>query len=99
MSTIAIDRNTLNELFDNQKKMDDLFDTVFDDDNFFIHSSSSIFESESHNDIFEDEGKLFSVEENDDESVLATTKHNSFYFLFPVMLEIAAIYYVFKTFV
>jgi hypothetical protein len=41
MYAATIDRHALNGLFDNQKKLDDLFDSIFDDDNYFISSTSS----------------------------------------------------------
>ncbi len=39
MTTAAIDLDVLNELFDNQKKLDDIFGSLFDDDSFLSVSS------------------------------------------------------------
>jgi len=39
MTAAAIDLDTLNELFDNQKKLDDIFGSLFDDDSCLTASS------------------------------------------------------------
>ncbi|MFK5948868.1 MAG: M43 family zinc metalloprotease, partial [Methylococcales bacterium] len=41
MTTAAIDIDTLNNLFDNQKKLDDIFNSMFDNDDTLIDSSVS----------------------------------------------------------
>ncbi len=40
MTTAAIDLDLLNELFDNQKKLDDVFNSMFDDEAFLNASAS-----------------------------------------------------------
>jgi len=41
MATAAIDLDALNELFENQNKLDDIFNSIFDDDLFLSSSNSS----------------------------------------------------------
>ena len=41
MTTAAIDLNALNDLFENQNKLDDVFNSIFDDDSFVSSSLSS----------------------------------------------------------
>lgn len=92
MNTVALDRNTLNGLFDNQKKLDDLFDSIFDDDNFFINSSPASSQSKSRYPDFDAETqRLYGG--NVKGSSLAI-KHNPFHYALPIVLEIAVIYLV-----
>lgn len=95
MNTIAIDRNTINDLLDNQKKLDELFDSIFDDDNYLIRDSSASSQTDKHYPKFDDEKSPWSYEgDSVKESQLAVRKHNPYYFVLPIALEIAAIYYV-----
>ena len=90
MSTVAIESNMLNGLFDNQKKLDELFDSIFDDDNYFISSSStsSSSQSGSRHSAYEVESQ-YSVKK----SPLAI-KQNPISYVLPIVLEIAAIYWI-----
>ncbi|AMK76886.1 MULTISPECIES: hypothetical protein [Methylomonas] len=49
MNTLTLDGTALNGLFENQKKLDDLFDAIFDGDNFFISSSPAPMQSVHRN--------------------------------------------------
>lgn len=90
MNTVAIDRNTLNGLFDNQKKLDELFDSIFGDDNCFISISPTPSQSGSRYSDF-DTKSHYSYGGNLKESLLAI-KPNRFYYAIPILLEIAVIY-------
>lgn len=93
MYTAAIDRNALNGLFDNQKKLDDLFDSIFDDDNYFIGSVSS---SQSEN-LYPASGigRSFTPKQSRmKESLLTIKEQCPYFFVLPIVLEIAAIYFV-----
>lgn len=91
MNTVAMDRNTLNGLFDNQKKLDELFDSIFDDENFFINASPSSSQSASRYSNFDAEAQLSYGGSNVKESLVAINR-NPFYYLFPIALEITVIY-------
>lgn len=93
MNTVAMDRNTLNGLFDNQKKLDELFDSIFDDESFFISASTSSSQSASRYSTFEVESQ-FSYGRNNVRESLVTINRNPFYYLFPIALEITVIYLV-----
>jgi len=80
MYVTAIDKNALNGLFDNQKKLDDLFDSIFDEENFLFTSSSGA--NTKHSAIAEPLLKA----------------QNPYLFMFPIVLEIAAIYLVVSNF-
>jgi len=91
--TTAIDINTLDSLFDNQKKLDDIFNSIFDDDldsefSIDIHASQS-YEQKSSLDIHTIDDYSF----NTGNEVLIQKKQNIPYFIIPVVLEIAALYY------
>lgn len=94
MNTAPIDRNILNGLFDNQKKLDELFDSIFDDDN-FISSPSSSSQSASYYPTFDVDSQLSYSDGNVNGSSLSI-KRNSYYYVLTVALEIAAIYLVVK---
>lgn len=97
MTATAIDVKTLNELFDNQKKLDDLFGSFFDDE--FLLSASSYDEpsprkyaQKSHqarHSVVNSSAKL-SVNTEDE----ITFKSKSILSLIiPVLVEIVIIYY------
>jgi len=90
MNTVAMDRNTLNGLFDNQKKLDDLFDSIFDDENFFINASPSSSQTTTRHSSFATESQLYGGS-NVKESFVAINR-NPLYYLFPIALEITVIY-------
>lgn len=96
MTTAAIDIDALNELFDNQKKVDDIFNSMFEDDSFLsdpvLTSQDLIFEVS-----VQKRGQDFSFEEdllfcNDD--LTSDHKNSSMLrFVIPVLLEIGLLYY------
>lgn len=90
MNTVAIDGSTLNGLFDNQKKLDELFDSIFGDESYFINSPPSSSQSGNHFSA-SDAGSQFSYGGNLKESLLAI-KPNRFFYVLPIVLEIAVIY-------
>lgn len=93
MYTAAIDRNTLNGLFDNQKKLDDLFESIFDDDNYFISSASSS-QSENFYATSAASRSFTPKPSRMKESLLTIKEQCPYFFVLPIMLEIAAIYFV-----
>ncbi len=89
MTTAAIDIDTLNNLFDNQKKLDDIFNSMFDNDDTLIDSSvSHKAQTVELNAQVYDEITL-----NFDNDLYEPQKRNIVYLIFPVVLEIAALYY------
>ena len=92
MPTAAIDLDMLNELLDNQKKLDDVFN--FDDD-FFLGSSMSYDDELGSSDQIDSQGYHSYGElsfESDD--ILADQESRSIiYFIVPVAMELAVIYY------
>ena len=77
MTTLAIDLDELDQLCENQKKLDDIFDSLWDDDP-LMSSSMPVIE---HTQI------------NADAQALAQKDQALRNLLLPVLLEIAAIYY------
>jgi hypothetical protein len=94
MNTIAIDRNTINSLFDNQKRVDELFDSIFEDDNFFISSSSYSSQTESRRSSSDGEKRYSSASDDSKDPIFAIRTHNPAYFVLPIVLEVAIIYYI-----
>ncbi|WP_174483178.1 hypothetical protein [methanotrophic endosymbiont of Bathymodiolus puteoserpentis (Logatchev)] len=90
MTAAAIDLDVLNELFDNQKKLDDVFGSLFDDDSFLNVSSY-------------DEVTPRSSEQKSNQSTYTTDNNTMDEFIpesrsilslaTPVIIEIAIIYY------
>lgn len=93
MYAAAIDRNALNGLFDNQKKLDDLFDSIFDDDNYFISSVSSS-QSESHYAAYHTDCSITPKHSQVRELLLAIKERCPHFYMLPIVLEITAIYIV-----
>lgn len=93
MSTVAMNREILNSLFDNQQKLDELFDSIFDDDDFLINSSPSSSQSVNHSTAFEAE-KQFSSGGGKVKALFLAIKHNPYFYVLPIVLEIAVIYSV-----
>lgn len=90
MYAATIDRHALNGLFDNQKKLDDLFDSIFDDDNYFISSASS---SQSYS--APKVTRSFTPKPSPvRDSLLRVKEQTPYFFMLPIVLEIAAIYFV-----
>lgn len=93
MCAAAIDRNVLNNLFDNQKKLDELFDSIFDDDNYLISSVSTL-QSENHCSEYNASRSFTPKQSRVRESLLTIKEQCPYFFVLPVILEIAAIYFV-----
>lgn len=93
MNTITLDKNALNGLFDNQKKLDDLFDSIFDDDNYFISSAPSLTQPNTRRADLKVESQ-FSYTGGKLVESLDAMKHNSLYYVLPIALEMAVIYLV-----
>jgi len=98
MTTATIDLDILNDLFDNQQKLDDVFSSIFDDDP-FLSSSTSVKgkSSGSTSSSWEDDKDFFSYDDDysfdDDGIVCAQKNRNIAYIIMPVVLEIAVFYY------
>jgi hypothetical protein len=89
MTSVSIDINALNSLLDNQKKLDDLFDSIFDDNLYIVADSYS------------SAADTFSAYELDSEwtqnnsflrDLLLTIKHNQVYGIITLILEVAIIF-------
>ena len=90
MYAATIDRHALNGLFDNQKKLDDLFDSIFDDDNYFI---SSTITSQPYT--VPKATRTFTPKPSPVKDFLLRIKEQTpYFFMLPIVLEIAAIYFV-----
>ena len=93
MYAATIDRNALNGLFDNQKKLDDLFDSIFDDDNYFISSASP--SQSGHPYSSAKVTRSFTSKPTPVRDALLKVKEQSPYaFMLPIVLEIAVMYFV-----
>lgn len=97
MNTATIDSDALNSLFDNQKRLDDIFNSVFDDDlmldspissHEYSQTSSSGSSKRSTHDRQYDEGYSYNTGASD----FIQSKRSIAYFVLPV-IEIAVIYY------
>jgi hypothetical protein len=93
MSSITLDKNALNGLFDNQKKLDDLFDSIFDDGNCFISNATSV-QTESHYSAYRANHYAPSNHSRMTDSLLVIKEQHPYFFMLPIVLEIAAIYCV-----
>lgn len=94
MNPVAIDLDTLDDLFAKQKKMDELFDSLFNNDNYFIASSSSSSEVENRTFTFEEEDRTSDGEGDSIGSRLKRKIHIPYRLILAVSLEIGAIYWV-----
>ncbi|MFW5443255.1 MAG: hypothetical protein ACKE51_02970 [Methylococcaceae bacterium] len=96
MTTASIDIETLDKLFDNQKKLDDVFSSIFDDDDYLQSSSASFNDhtpgkkgQKNSQDTYSNEDYSY----NADDLAFVQEKRNIIYVILPVAAEIAAIYY------
>jgi len=95
MNAAAIDVDTLNNLFDNQKKLDDIFNSIFDNEDTIVSSSVSS-NNQSQSSVQANSQDIFYQDEftlEFDNEVYVPQKRNALYMVLPVVLEIAAIYY------
>jgi len=95
MSLAKIDLAALNDLLDNQKKLDDIFDSAFDEDP-LLSTPDPLSEltlatshQENNGDYYSDE--FWSADSN--KNNIIQTKRSVAYLILPVVLEIAALYY------
>ncbi len=97
MTAATIDLDTLNNLFDNQKKLDDIFDLMFDED--LLINSSTSFNDKALGNAQEvghySEELSFNPEEDD---FFVQKKRSAIGFVMPVVMEIAAMYYIIMLF-
>lgn len=77
MTSVAIDLDVLDQLCENQKQIDDIVDSLFDEDP-FISSAATIAGPIPFDNIAQKQ---------------ADNHHSQLNLLFPIALEIAAIYY------
>jgi len=93
MTAAAIDLNTLNELFDNQKKLDDIFGSFFDDE--FLLSASSYDEPTPKKYTQPNKQASYSVENPSvsPEDEITFKSRSAISLIIPVLGEIAIIYY------
>lgn len=98
MYTTAIDRHALKGLFDNQKKLDELFDSIFDDEKYFISSTSPSISSLKSSHVAYGEGSLYAPEQSRVAELLSMIKnHCPYFFLLPIVLEVVVIYFIFTS--
>lgn len=86
MTSATIDLDTLNDLFENQKKLDDILSSFFDDDSALSTTLSN--EQKSTNNLYSNDDFSF----NPTDKTTVKTKQNIVYFVLPVVFEIAALY-------
>lgn len=86
MTSPTIDLDTLNDLFENQKKPDDILSSFFDDDSALSTTLSN--EQKSTNNLYSNDDFSF----NPTDKTTVKTKQNIVYFVLPVVFEIAALY-------
>ncbi|MDF1582384.1 MAG: hypothetical protein RQ733_08380 [Methyloprofundus sp.] len=89
MTAAAIDLDVLNELFDNQKKLDDIFGSLFDDDSFLNVSSYDEPTPRSS----EKKSSQVSYSEDDYADEFTQGSRSILSLVMPVVMEIAVIYY------
>ena len=96
MTTAAIDLDTLDKLFDNQKKLDDVFDSMFDEDPFLSSPTPFSDYAKKENDRAQAASEsLQSYQELTipvEKTTFSQRAKNFAYFVLPV-IELAAIYY------
>ena len=95
MTSAAVNLDALNELFENQNKLDDIFNSIFDED-FFLSSSMSSNDHELGSRDQESSQDLNSNEDlsfNADDRTFVQKKQSITYFIMPVVVEIVAVSY------
>jgi len=93
MSATAIDPMVLNSLFDNQKKLDDVFNSIFDDDDCIIGSVYTA-PSDDCGSAYVASPALAPKPGWAKGALLSTGEQYPYFYLLPLALEIAAIYWV-----
>jgi len=88
---ITIDINALNDLLDNQKKLDDVFNSIFDEDPFVdstpVLNNSRVGGSQGFHSNEED------IYFNNNDKAISQTERSTVSFIMPIVLEIAVLYY------
>jgi hypothetical protein len=95
MTTVAIDIDVLNELFDNQKKLDDIFSSFFDDDS-ILSSSVSYSDHAIGNSGQQGSEDIISYEDysfDSGDNIFAEKKSSIFTIIMPVVVEIIVVSY------
>lgn len=92
MNTVAIDSKALNSLFDNQKRLDDLFDSIFDDQNYLI--SASVYSAPAQKSYVNRSSDNTDHRMTNFKQSRLAVNQNRFAYLIPILLEIAIIYWV-----
>jgi len=90
----AIDLDMLNELFENQKRLDDMFSSIFDDEDPFLTSTKSNSQETT-------EDRYQKIRSKENLLLNANTKGGFFtqknryitHFIMPLLIEIIIIYY------
>lgn len=93
MSSVVLDRNALYGLFENQKKLDDLFDSIFDANSFYISSAPAPIQSVPSRPDFKVESP-FGYNSSKLLELFNVMKHHPYFFLLPIALELTVIYWV-----
>lgn len=93
MSTAAIDTHVLNSLFDNQQRLEDVFNSIFDDDSYFIGSDYSTAAGTASSADAPSRSCPSKPNRVSDSWQTFNKRYHRFYLL-PVVLEIAAIYWI-----
>ena len=92
MTTAAIDIDILDELFENQKKLDDVLNSFFDDDSFFSSTDDIVPVTSPQKDSL-----TFQADEDfsldSDDKYLDQKSRSIFHIIIPLIMEIVAIYY------
>ncbi|MBS3954275.1 MAG: hypothetical protein KGZ88_15110 [Methylomicrobium sp.] len=96
MNTAAIDRETLDLLFHNQNKLDKLFDSVFDDEKYFIDFSAPSSQSVSmaNNYAAFDPDSSFSYENSHIKDTFLAIKSMPLHYLLLIAFEFGSIYWL-----
>lgn len=94
MKTTAINNDTLKILFDNQKKLDDLFDSTFDDSKYFINISSSSYNTSSYYNDFDLDSQFAYGGGSGLKRSLTAIQGNPISMLLLITLEIGVVYWV-----
>ena len=101
MTTAVIDLDALNELFENQNKLDDVFNSIFDED-FFLSSSKSSNDHALGNSAQKGSQDLNSNENfsfNAEDKTFVQQKLSITNFVMPVVVEIVIVSYCIMYFI
>lgn len=91
MTAATLDLDTLDKLFDNQKKLDDIFSSIFDDGS--LDSSPMSFDDGGLESLSEEIYSYDDLSYTAEDTTFVPEKRSIAHIIMPVVLEIAAIYY------